>query len=352
MRIAVAALLLVGGVARAQGLQLVIPPSLGGQCDSLDAASLVEALEREQAAVARMKGGLQLGAKTVAWADYAQKTLGLLAQLAKQGTAALCAQLPKRFDFYRNVGVGEGHFTIYYHPVMKASRTRHGPFQHPIYRRPSDGQLAALTTAQVIAGGLQGKGLELAWLDDPTAVNAIHVEGSATLQLDDGSTMLLGSDGHNGQPYVNFGKLLAADNKIPKDQVTPLGMTRARKYFIDHPAELWVYWAKNPHYVFFKEKKSGAGGKFGDLVAGRSLAVDPAHIPLGAAVWFRTDQPILDGSKVSGWSSFGRVGFAQDTGSGIKGAGRVDMFFGSGDYAQAAAQVTGRPGEIYVLVAK
>jgi membrane-bound lytic murein transglycosylase A len=299
-----------------------------------------------------MTGGLTLGAKTVAWADYARTTLGLLAQLAQQGTPALCAALAKRFDFYRNTGVGPGHFTIYYHPTFKASRTKKGTFQFPLYRRPKDPALAALTTAQVIAGGLAGKGLELAWLDDPTAVNAIHVEGSASLALDDGTTMLVGSDGFNGHPYTNFGKILAADGKIPKDQVTPIGMTRARKYFIDHPADLWVYWAKNPHYVFFKEKTSGAGGKFGDLVAGRSLAVDPLFVPLGAAVWFRTDAPDIEGGKVAGWKSFGRVGFGQDTGSGIKGAGRVDVFYGSGDYAQAAAQVTGRPGEIYVLVAK
>src|SRR5262249_19594136 len=160
------------------------------------------------------------------------------------------------------------------------SRTKKGAYQFPLYRRPP-GELASLTTAQVIAGGLNGKGLELIYLADATEVNLVHVEGSANVLLDDGSTIKVTSDGHNGQPYTNVSKLLLAANKIPANQVTPLGMTRARKYFQDHPSELWVYWARNPHFVFFKEVSgAAASGKFGELTAGRSLAVDPAFIPL------------------------------------------------------------------------
>ncbi len=39
-------------------------------------------------------------------------------------------------------------------------------------------------------------------------------------------------------------------------------------------------------------------------------------------------------------------------GSAIVGPGRVDVFFGSGDYAAAAAAVTNRPGRVWVLLAK
>ena len=204
----------------------------------------------------------------------------------------------------------------------------------------------------MLAGGLDGKGLELLYLADLGEVLAVHVEGSATVILDDGRVISIGSDGNNGHPYQNVSKLLLADNKIPPGQVTPLGMTRARKYFLDHPGELARYWAKNPHYVFFQEKQGVGGSRYGVLTPGRSLAVDPAYVPLGAAVWIRTDKPAIAGGRVAAWVSYGRVALGQDTGSGIKGPGRVDVFFGTGEYAAQASAVTTRPGEIYVLLAR
>jgi len=324
---------------------------MGAQCDDLDPAALAEAIDREVAIFSRKSDVWTIGTTRVPVAEYAQKTLAPLAALARRGSAAMCAELPRRFRFFRNPGAGPGKFTAYHNPVIRASRTKKGPYRFPLYKRPP-GALANLTTEQILAGGLDGKGLELLWLDDPTEVNAVHVEGTATVYLDDNTVISIGSDGHNGHPYQNVSALLLKDNKIPKNQVTPLGITRARKYFMDHPDELWKYWAKNPHYVFFKEKKSLGGTKFGDLTPGRSLAIDPAFIPQGAAVWIRTDKPAIADNKVAAWISYGRVALGQDTGSGIKGAGRVDVFFGTGEYAQQASAVTTRPGEIYVLLAK
>ncbi|MSP60191.1 MAG: hypothetical protein EXR72_07580 [Myxococcales bacterium] len=336
-------------------LVAVPPPNLGARCDDLDPIALAEAIERELPAMQKMSASIDFAGRPVPFAEYARKTLAPLAALARQGTEALCAALPAKFTFYRNPDAGAGKFTAYHNPIIRASRQKQGVYQFPLYRRPK-GPLAALTTAQIIAGGLAGQNLELLYLADPTELNAVHVEGSATVILDDNTTIAIGSDGHNGHPYQNVSKALAADNKIPKAQVTPIGMTRARKYFQEHPDDLWVYWGKNPHYVFFKEKAvpggQAASGRFGALTAGRSLAVDPTHVPLGAAVWFRTDMPAIKDNKVGSWVSYGRVALGQDTGAGIKGAGRVDVFFGTGEYAQQASAVTTRPGEIYILLAK
>jgi membrane-bound lytic murein transglycosylase A len=340
-------------VALAQNLQPVATPPLGAACDDLETAPLAEALDREAATMQKMSGALQIGGRAVPYAEYARTTIAPLAQLARQGAAALCAALPSKFAFYRNAGVGPGHFTVYYNPIIKASRTKHGAFQYALYKKPT-GDLAKLTTEQVLTGGLDGKGFELVWMEDPAIVNAVHVEGSATVQLDDGTTISIGADGNNGLPYTNISKLLLADGKIPKNYNAKPGMNKTRSYFSEHKDLLFEYWKKNPHWVWFKEKKgAAAGGKFGELTGGRSLAVDPAFVPLGAAVWIRTDKPTFgpDG-KVASFASYGRVALGQDTGAGIKGAGRVDVFYGSGDYAQQAAQVTGRPGEIYVLLAK
>lgn len=338
--------------ASAQALVEVPVPDLGGACDDLDPAPLAEAIDREVAILSHRAASQRyvIGAISVSVADYAAKTLVPLAALARQGSTALCRGLATRFRFFRNPDAGAGKFTAYHNPVVRASRTRHGPYQHPLYRRPP-GALANLTTAEILAGGLDGKGLELIYLSDATEALAVQVEGSATVLLDDNTTIVVGSAGHNGHPYTNVSKLLLADNKIPKGQVTPLGMTKARKYFIDHPQELPKYWGRNPHFVFFKETDK-IGGRFGALTPGRSLAIDPLYIPSGAAVWIRTDMPAIVEGKVTKWVSYGRVALGQDAGAGIKGPGRVDVFFGTGDYAQQASAVTTRPGEIYVLLAK
>ena len=347
--------LVAAAPASAQNLVPVPPPSFGSRCDDLDLAPLAEAIDREIEIMRKKPGTMAIGSTPVSYADYAAKTLAPLAALARQGPAAFCDALPKRFTFLRNGGVGAGTFTAYHNPVIRASRTKKAPYLYPLYRKPP-APLSALPTAEIQKGALDGKGLELIYLADPTEVNALHVEGSATVFFEDNTTIAVNADGHNGHPYQNIGKLVAADNKIPKSQVTPVGMTRARKYFMDHPDELWIYWAKNPHFVWFKEKPlppgGAASGKFGPLTAGRSLAVDGAFVPLGAAVWFRTDMPRIADNKVASWISYGRVALGQDTGAGIKGAGRVDVFFGTGEYAQQASAVTTRPGEIYVLLGR
>jgi membrane-bound lytic murein transglycosylase A len=61
----------------------------------------------------------------------------------------------------------------------------------------------------------------------------------------------------------------------------------------------------------------------------RSVAVDPAFVPLGAPVWVET----------TGAEPIRRLMVAQDTGSAIKGPQRADIFCGTGE---AAGEVAGR----------
>ena len=46
-----------------------------------------------------------------------------------------------------------------------------------------------------------------------TALN-VHIEGSATVQFDDGSEVNLTTDGNNGHPYTNPFKLARQDGVI------------------------------------------------------------------------------------------------------------------------------------------
>lgn len=332
-------------------------------CDDLDADSLVKALDVQLPALQKQTTTrLRFGRTEQTPAQYAESTLLPLRKVALQGRESLCRALQQRFELVRLAGPAKGHFSAYYHPIVRGRRTPQGRYQVPLYLRPpppSDSH----TTAEILAGALIGQRLEVAYLDSwATALN-VHIEGSVTVQLQDvaGSEpsqkyaeINLTTDGHNGHPYQNPFKLARQDKVVPEDQPTQPGQSKARAFFDEHPELLRTYWAKNPHFVFFKETPLRGTGRFGELVAGRSLAVDPKVVPMGSVLWFRTElaQPGETASAAVRMVPTARLGLAQDTGAAIQGVGRVDIFVGSGDAARVAATFTSRPGELYLLVAK
>ena len=102
----------------------------------------------------------------------------------------------------------------------------------------------------------------------------------------------------------------------------------------------------NPSYVFFREvshvppHRGPLGAMNRSITALRSIAVDPAHVPLGAPVWIEKD----------GTNPLRRLMIAQDTGSAIKGAQRADVFFGTGESAGRQAGRLRDPGRLVVLM--
>jgi membrane-bound lytic murein transglycosylase A len=310
-------------------------------CDDLDLPSLVEAIERELPSVKRSKP------------DYAARVLEPIVALAKADDRAhLCGTLQYSLK-WMHVGADHVLFTAYHTPTVRGSLVRDATYKWPLYKRPRDAG-AKLTTAQILAGGLAGRGLELVWLADAYDALALHVEGAGVVQLPDGKMFPIGSDGHNGQPYQNVSKLLIADGKLPSGPAPPShapGNPKARAYFAAHPAELDVYWGKNPHFVFFRSVDKAGGGKYGALVGGRSVAVDESRVPMGSLVFVKAQKPVVDSGTITGWTPFMRVMLAQDTGAGIRGQ-RMDLYFGDDDYALAAAQAMTVQGDAWVLMPK
>jgi membrane-bound lytic murein transglycosylase A len=104
----------------------------------------------------------------------------------------------------------------------------------------------------------------------------------------------------------------------------------------------------NPSVVFFREEKIvdpalGPNGALGlPLTAGRSLAIDPRQLPLGAPLFLATAHP-LTGEPVQ------RLMFGQDTGGAIRGALRADFFWGLGPDAGAIASSTRHDGSLWLL---
>lgn len=329
-------------------------PSLTVSCDDFDLPSLIEAIEREAAALEKSTTmTLPIGAAQVKGAEYAARTLRPLAAYARaKDLANLCGALQYNYE-WRRVGPGHVTFTAYHTPTVRGSLTRDETYRYPLYRRPKDAGAHA-TTAQILAGALDKRDLELVWLADPYDALALHVEGAGEVILPDGSKLAVGSDGNNGQPYQNVSKLLQSDGRLPPGPAPATqqpGNPKARAYFAAHPAELNVYWGKNAHFVFFKKVEKAGGGKFGPLVPGRSVAVDTDRVPMGALLFVKVQRPVVENGAVSGWTQMTRVMLAQDTGAGIRGQ-RMDLFFGDDDYARVAAQTMTVQGDVWVLMAK
>lgn len=238
----------------------------------------------------------------------------------------------------------EALFTGYYEPELEGSRSRQGAFRYPIYAPPADlpARRPWLTRAEIDAGALAGQGLELVWLRDPVEAFFLHVQGSGRVRLRDGDTIRLGFAARNNHPYRSVGKYMIANGLNAGGNYSAEGIAswiRAR------PERVSVL-AENPSYIFFRElgipADKGPVGALGvPLTPRRSLAVDPAHVTLGAPVWIETET--RDGA-------LNRLMVAQDTGSAIKGAQRGDIFFGWGDAAYGPASVQYGGGRLVRLV--
>ncbi|WP_420136527.1 murein transglycosylase A [Sphingomonas sp.] len=265
------------------------------------------------------------------------------------------------------VGSGALFATGYYEPEIDGSRSHDPGYDVPVYKRPpdlverdtglaaggppsgkkargriQDGKLVPYyDRAAIDAGALAGQGLELAWAKDPVEFFFLQVQGSGRLLLPDGSVMRIGYDSQNGREYTGIGKMMRDQGLIGPGTSYATSMQGIMQYIADHPDQTRTILEANKSFVFFREL-TGAGpiGAMGAPVVGHvSVAADPAFVPLGAPVWLSADRPEATGLWV-----------AQDTGGAIKGANRVDTFWGAGVAARITAGGMSARGQMLILV--
>jgi len=86
-------------------------------------------------------------------------------------------------------------------------------------------------------------------------------------------------------------------------------------------------------------------------VGGRSIATDKSIYPAGGLAFILVKQPVLDeNNEIVRWQTISRFVVDQDTGSAIRGPGRADLFFGTGQKAGAKAGHYYERGEVYYLI--
>jgi len=262
------------------------------------------------------------------------------------------------------LGEGDGFVTGYYEPVIAGSREANEVYNIPVYRRPSNLFVKGYNQAspdlpnkgpvfrkigrrklvpyydraQIEDGAIEQRGLEIVWLKSQTDLLFAQIQGSARVQLEDGSTVRINYDSYNGYPFTAVGRILVERGILTKEEVS---MQKIREWMEANREGARELRRQNRSYVFFREVKladneEAIGGQGIPLTPGRSIAVDKALHVYGTPFFISGELPIeSERSK----TPFHRLMIAQDTGSAIVGPARADLYFGAG---ADAGRVAGR----------
>jgi membrane-bound lytic murein transglycosylase A len=267
----------------------------------------------------------------------------------------------KEFIWYQSSGndnLGTVDFTGYFEPIYSASRKPTAEYRYPLYRKPASfGRWKKPhPTRKELEGndGLQSAksplaGSELVWLKDRLEAYLVQVQGSAKLRFSDGKMMGVGFDGSTDYPYTSIGKELIKDGIFSPDGLT---LPMVVNYLRTHPEKLQTYLPRNNRFIFFKETFGApATGSIGvPVTAERSIATDKSILPPGALAVIQTSIPVMTQKGELETREVSRFVLDQDTGSAIKGAGRVDIFMGTGKIAGDRAGLINNTGKLYYLL--
>lgn len=300
---------------------------------------------------------------------------------------AFLSAVERDFEFYEVAGQkrrGEAFLTSYYEPVIPASRVRTDRFSSPLLKKPADlleiavdeydarfrdirrmrGRLSEkpgvsgtprvvpyYTREEIENGALAGKRLEIAWVD-PLDGFVLQIQGSGTLELEDGRRIRVGYSDENGHVYQAIGKFLT--EVIPLRKMTLLSIEAHLRGLSGEAMHEILN--RNPSYVFFHEREGEPVTSLGvPATAGRTIATDSRLFPKGAIAYLSFSKPILGGEnglEPRFWAGAGRIVLDQDTGGAIKGPGRLDLFWGRGEEAKRYASAMKQSARLYYLAPK
>jgi membrane-bound lytic murein transglycosylase A len=294
-----------------------------------------------------------------------QRSLVRFRQLvvSSQSAAELQAAVRREFVFYQSVGndgKGTVKFTAYYEPVYVASRVRTSVYKYPLYRLPPDFQKWPKPHPKRVdlegKDGLLGdksrlRGLELLWFSSRLDAYMVHIQGSAQIRLTNGRRTSVGFAGGTDYAWTSIGRELAKDGKMPLSGLT---MPKLIAYFRQNPQELSNYLPRWERFVFFAETNGtpATGSILVPVTAERSIATDKSLMPPGALALIVNSFPYPTNRGKLESRLVNRFVLDQDTGSAIKGPGRVDYFMGSGQLAGDRAGISGGNGLLFYLLLK
>jgi len=358
--------------------------------DADDLKALLKAAKLNQEYFKGLKGDAPVyafGQRKATARDLAAATDELVRILEANPTPEqLAAQIRQKFDFYQMAGrdsTGTVVFSSYYEPTLEASLKETRKYRIPIYAKPDDlitvnlgdfnekfkgekisgrvqgGSLVPYLTREQIDfnGGLEKKGLELAYFKTWADVMDLHTEGSARLALPDGRVIKAKYAGNNSYPFKGWLTAMVEAGALPREGISP---EKGQKYLDEQPDMVRKILSMNRRYVFFRleqpaDPEEGPTGTYGlPLTGWRSVAVDNALIPMGALAFMNvpTAPDVDKDGKLLGRKPDSRFVFCQDTGGAIKGPGRVDFYAGNGKKSTTFAFKLWDQGQMYLLLLK
>lgn len=269
----------------------------------------------------------------------------------------------------------EGKLTGYFVQEMRASRKQKGKYKYPVYGRPKDLVMTDLskfipdaagrriwgrldpqgnivpfpTRKEIRTGALSGQNLEIMYADDPVDVLFAHIEGSAKAIMDDGTTVWLEFAGKNGRAYRGVGGVLKSMGELSAPGSGT--MQGIRKWFADNPTKFDEVVDQSHSFVFFSESKQpgAVGSQMVILTPERSMAIDRAFVAHGTPIWVQTRAPVVGKPGSAPWT---KLLIAQDTGGGILGAVRGDIYWGDDAAAAEKGGRMGGAGKYWLLLPK
>lgn len=263
-------------------------------------------------------------------------------------------RIAQEFALYRphNTG-GAVRFTGYFQPTYEASIRPSAEFRYPIYRKPHNfDKWPKPHPSRVALEGYKGMGgdsgllagYELAWLRTRWEAFMIHVQGSAILELQDGSLMAVGFAAATDAPFRGISGSFMRANGVSWNGLP--------QFFNRYPSKLDGCLARNNRFIFFKANPTPDPiGNLGvPVIAERSIATDKKQMPPGALSLINTSIPYLSENGSIKLKRASRFVLDQDAGSAIKGPSRVDIFMGTGPGAQQKANHIYANGDLYFLL--
>jgi membrane-bound lytic murein transglycosylase A len=357
-------------------LEELAPEAFPAFADDLDYAGLEEALGRSAAHLARVAQAdpgrtLAFGKERVP-VQRVQATLARFRELAlaRPSPAVLAAALRREFRVFRSVGDGRGTvlFTGYYLPELRGSLRRRGRYAVPLHRAPDDlvlvrakdfaqldadllgrvesGRLVPYPTrAEIGRGALDGKGADLCYVDSAVDAFFVEIQGRGVVRFEDGTSRVVTYAGKNGHRYAAVGAELVRRGALAREEVS---MQAIKAWLLANPSEQAALLATNPSYIFFRFAEAPTGALGVPVTPDRTIAADARVFPKGALAFVETERPVDAASAAM--RPFSRFVLDQDAGGAIRTSARVDLYLGSGAYAENAAGRMRQPGRLFYLL--
>lgn len=270
--------------------------------------------------------------------------------------AKFADKMAQDFNWYRPLVSGrtDAHFTGYYSPTFYAKKKSRAGFHYGLYQMPKDANDRQYSRNEILFDKrLEGKGLELFYMDDPFELFLLHVEGGGVVETSENGQKkryFLSYAGTNGQSFSFIGPYMRDQGYIPNTSVK-----EQRKFLKNNPDKWEEIYAQTPNYVFMKITQTEPLGMENiPLTSGRSMAQDRnIYWRKGMMGFIRAKIPDYSRRNQNGAKTKLRRFFIdQDTGGAIRGEARADLYWGYGEEAKFLAEKMDDYGDLVFFIKK